>query len=65
MRTFSRLPKVLERFPYSRSTLYEKMKRGEFPKPVKLGGPDSRAVAWDDSELDAHAEQLIAERETA
>ncbi|OQX07272.1 MAG: hypothetical protein BWK76_25080 [Desulfobulbaceae bacterium A2] len=38
-----KLPVVLALVPYSKTTLYAKIKLGEFPKPVKLG---LRAVAW-------------------
>lgn len=31
-----RLPKVLEVTGLSRSTLYRKIERGEFPRPIKL-----------------------------
>lgn len=34
----------------SRSTIYHRMKEGEFPKPINLGG---RSVGWLDSEIDA------------
>lgn len=34
----------------SRSTIYEWMKRGEFPAPVKLG---VRAVGWRESDIEA------------
>jgi prophage regulatory protein len=44
-----RLSEVLRRVPYSRSTIYLKVARKEFPKPVSLG---SRAVAWLESEVD-------------
>lgn len=37
----------------SRSTLYDWMKRGEFPQPVKLG---ARLVAWHDSNVTAWLE---------
>ncbi|SDJ15162.1 helix-turn-helix transcriptional regulator [Lutimaribacter saemankumensis] len=37
----------------SRSTIYDWMKRGEFPKPVKLG---ARLVAWRESEINAWLE---------
>jgi len=32
----------------SRSTIYEKMSRGEFPRPVRIG---RRAVAWPESAI--------------
>lgn len=37
----------------ARSTIYDWMKRGEFPKPVKLG---ARLVAWRESDIDAWLE---------
>lgn len=36
--------------PLSRSSIYEKMARGEFPRPIKLG---TRAVAWRSDEITA------------
>ena len=38
-----RLPEVLEIVPIKKSTLYDLMKRGLFPKNIKLG---SNIVAW-------------------
>jgi prophage regulatory protein len=52
-----RLADVRDRVPYSRSTIYQKINRGEFPKPVSLG---ERAVAWLESEIDAWIEARIA-----
>lgn len=40
---FLRLAEVQKLVPYSRSSLYLKISRGEFPKPINLG---ARAVAW-------------------
>ncbi|MYA59612.1 MAG: AlpA family transcriptional regulator [Chloroflexi bacterium] len=45
-RRILRLPEVLELTGLSRSTLYRRVEAGEFPQPVKLGGPNSRAVGW-------------------
>ena len=39
----ARLPAVLNATGLSRSTLYARVKIGEFPSPVKLG---ERSVAW-------------------
>jgi len=33
-----------------RSSIYEKIAKNEFPKPIKLGG--ARAVAWVESQVD-------------
>jgi prophage regulatory protein len=38
-----RRPTMQTVVPYCKSTLYQKIKRGEFPAPVKLG---SRASGW-------------------
>jgi len=43
-----RRPEVEARTGLSRSTLYDWMKRGEFPQPVKLG---LRIVAWRESDV--------------
>jgi prophage regulatory protein len=48
-----RRPEVEERTGLSRSTLYDWMKRGEFPQPVKLG---ARIVAWRESDVTAWLE---------
>ena len=43
-----KLPEVLRLTGLSRSTLYRKLKEGDFPRPVQLG---KRAVAWRESEV--------------
>lgn len=46
---FLRLTEVQNRVPFSRSTIYLKVSRGEFPQPHNLG---ARAVAWLESDID-------------
>jgi prophage regulatory protein len=48
--TLLRRPDVETRTGLSRSTIYEWMKRGEFPLPVRLG---ARLVAWRESDVTA------------
>lgn len=48
-----RRPEVESRTGLSRSTIYDWMKRGEFPQPVKLG---ARLVAWRESDVNAWLE---------
>jgi prophage regulatory protein len=43
-----RRPEVEARTGLSRSTIYDWMKRGQFPQPVKLG---ARLVAWRKSDI--------------
>lgn len=45
-----RRPEVERRTGLSRSTLYERMTEGHFPRPIRLG---PRAVGWIESEVDA------------
>jgi predicted DNA-binding transcriptional regulator AlpA len=47
---FLRLPQVLERIPVSKSTWWAGIRKGIFPKPVKLS---ARTSAWLESEIDA------------
>ncbi|RUX42140.1 AlpA family transcriptional regulator [Mesorhizobium sp. M4A.F.Ca.ET.050.02.1.1] len=42
------------------STMYDKILRGTFPKPIKLG---AKSVGWLKTELDAWIEARIAERD--
>jgi prophage regulatory protein len=52
-----RLPTVRERTGLSRAAIYQRMERGDFPRPVKLG---PRAVGWPSSEIDKWITDLIA-----
>ena len=67
---FIRLPEVLSRTGYGRTTIYRKMEDGSFPRSVKLGGPledpeafDCRAVAWIEDEVDQWIESRIEDRD--
>ena len=67
---FIRLPEVLTRTGYGRTTIYRKMEEGTFPRSVKLGGPpidpnvfDSRAVAWIEDEVDQWIDSRIEDRD--
>ena len=67
---FIRLPEVLSRTGYGRTSIYRKMEDGSFPRCVKLGGPledtnafDCRAIAWIEEEVDQWMESMIEERD--
>jgi prophage regulatory protein len=49
-RRFLRLNEVKFQVGLGRSAIYVKIKRGEFPAPIKLGG---RAVAWISDEIES------------
>ena len=66
---FIRLPEVMSRTGYGRTSIYRKMEDGSFPKSLKLGGPlkdpnefDSRAIAWIEDEVDQWIESRIEDR---
>lgn len=44
-----RLPAVQDATGLGRNTIYEAMKRGDFPRPIKIG---MRAVAWRISDIE-------------
>ncbi len=54
---FLKLPEVQNRTGKSRSAIYQGVKDGTFPKPIKLGGP--RAVGWIEIEIEAYNQQCI------
>ena len=66
-----RLPEVLSRTGYGRTTIYRKMEDGSFPSSVKLDGRppknpeafDSRAVAWIEDEVEQWIDSRIEERD--
>ncbi|HMP11180.1 AlpA family transcriptional regulator [Hydrogenophaga sp.] len=55
---FLRLPQVKGRTGASKSLIYQLIREGKFPRPVKIG---TRAVAWTESSID----QWQAERQSA
>ena len=51
-----RLPEVMSRTGYGKTRIYELIRQGLFPPPIRLG-PNS--VAWVEREVDAWIEQKI------
>ena len=67
---FIRLPEVLSRTGYGRTSIYRKMEDGSFPRCIKLGGPledsnafDCRAIAWIEDEVEQWMATRIKERD--
>ena len=46
-----RVDEVLAQTGLSKATLYRLVDSGDFPQPVRLGGPERRAVGWRLSEV--------------
>ncbi|MFQ3179595.1 MAG: prophage regulatory protein [Pseudoalteromonas tetraodonis] len=57
-----KLKEVIEKTSLGRSTIYEFMTDGRFPKQVSLG---AKSVAWLESEVDDWIMERIGEREEA
>ena len=51
-----RLPATCERTGKSRSSIYQGIPDGTFPRPIKLG---PRSVGWLEDEIDAWIQQRI------
>ena len=60
MLSFLRRSEVQRRTGLSRSTIYLRIKKGTFPKPVKLG---ERSVGWVESEIDDWSQVRIQQRD--
>lgn len=50
---------VCDRMGWSRVTLWRRVRNGRFPLPLK----DGERNAWTDEMVEAHIDQLIAERD--
>ncbi len=53
-----RLPKVIDKTGLSRSTIYLRMSKGEFPLSISLG---DRAIGWVEGDVDLWVEARISE----
>jgi prophage regulatory protein len=63
--TFLRLDAVKKATGLGRSTIYDLMAEDRFPRPVKPGGQNAKAVAWLASEISAWQRQKVAERDAS
>ncbi|MCK9365900.1 MAG: AlpA family transcriptional regulator [Metallibacterium scheffleri] len=57
-----RLPQVTAQTGCARSTIYDAIAAGRFPKPIPLG---SRTVAWSSAEIEQWIAERIAVRDAA
>lgn len=56
-RSLIRLPAVIARTGLSRSVIYARMARGEFPASIRTG---PKTIVWVSSEIDDYVEGIIA-----
>ena len=52
-----RIPQILEIMPISRATFCSMVKKGEFPKPIKIG----RSSLWTKEQVQAYMRQKVKE----
>ena len=57
-----KLKEVIEKTSLGRSTIYEFMTKGTFPRQVSLG---AKSVAWLESEVDDWIMERLGERDTS
>jgi prophage regulatory protein len=62
-RKIMRLPAVMAVTGWSRSTVYDKIKAGKFPKPFKPD-PDGRVAGWFEDEI-AELQRRAIDRQAA
>ena len=55
-----KLTEVEAKVGFRKSSIYQRIAEGTFPRPVKIG---PNAVAWPESEIDAWISERIAERD--
>lgn len=55
-----RLPEVMDRCGLGRSSIYQYMKDGRFPKSIQLG---SKAVAWSEQSIDEWINSVVKNSE--
>ena len=53
-----RTPSVLTLIGLSRTSLWRRVRAGDFPAPVRLGGQGSRAVGWRRADVERWLEAL-------
>ena len=52
MNRILRTPEVVRVTGLSKTTIWRRVRSGDFPAPVKLGSPDSRSIGWRQEEIE-------------
>ena len=61
MEKILRIKDVAQSVGLGKTTIWQRIREGQFPRPVRLGGPGSRAVGWRQGDI----ERWLSEREVA
>ncbi len=59
MKRFIKLPEVIQKTSRCKSSIYELISKGEFPKQVSVGG--EKAIAWLEEDVDQWIDDRVAE----
>ena len=51
MERIMRIPEVVQVTGLSRTTIWRRVKSGDFPVPVRLGSLATRSIGWRESEI--------------
>jgi prophage regulatory protein len=60
MKAFLRLPQVETLCGRKRSSIYQDIAAGKFPKPIKLNPPNGRAVGWPEDVIREYQDRVVA-----
>jgi predicted DNA-binding transcriptional regulator AlpA len=52
---FLRLPQVMQLIPIGKTSIYEKIRKGEFPAQIKLG---TKTSVWRREDIDAYIKKM-------
>ena len=52
MERMMRIPEVVQVTGLSKTTIWRRIKSGDFPPPVRLGNMETRSVGWPESKVE-------------
>ena len=53
-----RIDEVVQTLQISRTTLWRRVRAGQFPPPLRLGGAGSRAIGWRRTDIERWVDEL-------
>ena len=53
-----RMDEVVQALQISRTTLWRRVRAGQFPPPLRLGGAGSRAIGWRRTDVERWVDEL-------